>query len=157
MFVAPGPSQGGPRPTIVIYIPACGEQADPVIAINTEGRVLASWGKGLFKVPHSVRVDPDGNIWTVDAGSSLVLEFSPAGVKLLEIAVGEVATGKDCLTPVLCGATDVAFGPDGRPFISDGYGNARILEYTAVRPARAVMGQQGNRPRPISNPPRLRD
>ena len=116
----------------VIYVLARGDQADPVIAINTEGRVLRSWGKGLFKVPHSVRVDPDGNIWTVDAGSSLVLKFSPAGAKLQEIAVGEVATGKDCLTPVLCGTTDVAFGPDGRLFISDGYGNARILEYTAA-------------------------
>jgi DNA-binding beta-propeller fold protein YncE len=130
----------------VIYILARGDQADPVIAINTEGRVLGSWGKGLFKVPHSVRVDRDGNIWTVDAGSSLVLKFSPAGAKLLEIAVGEVATGKDCLTPVLCGTTDVAFGPDGRLFISDGYGNARILEYTAAGRRVRSWGSKGTGP-----------
>jgi hypothetical protein len=30
-----------------------------------------------------------------------------------------------------CGTTDVAFGAKGRFFISDGYANARILEYTA--------------------------
>jgi len=29
------------------------------------------------------------------------------------------------------GATDIAFTPGGRIFISDGYGNNRILEYTA--------------------------
>lgn len=28
------------------------------------------------------------------------------------------------------GATDIAFGPRGHLFITDGYGNARILEYT---------------------------
>ena len=30
-----------------------------------------------------------------------------------------------------CGTTDIAFAPNGHLFISDGYANARILEYTA--------------------------
>src|SRR5271170_6093408 len=49
------------------------------LAVDREGRLLRSWGRGMFTVPHSVRVDPDGNIWTVDAGSSVVLKFSPQG------------------------------------------------------------------------------
>lgn len=129
-----------------VYVLQRGDKADPVIAVNTEGRVLRSWGQGVFAVPHSVRIDPDGNIWTVDAGSSVLLKFTPEGKKLQEIDVGELATGKDCLTPVLCGATDIAFGPNGRLFISDGYGNARILEYTAAGKRVRVWCSKGTGP-----------
>lgn len=114
-----------------VYILQRGDQADPVIALDTDGRVLRSWGKGMYAAPHSIRIDPQGNIWTVDAGNSKLLRFTPQGEKLQEIDVGEIATGAGCAFPGLCGTTDVAFGPDGRLFISDGYGNARILEYTA--------------------------
>ena len=130
----------------VIYILQRGDKADPVIAINRDGRVLRSWGRGMFTVPHGIRVDGDGNIWTVDAGSSMVLKFSPEGRKLAEIAVGEIATGKNCAFPTLCGTTDIAFGPGGRLFISDGYGNPRILEYNASGQRIKVWGQAGSGP-----------
>src|ERR1700686_2449757 len=51
----------------VIYVLQRGDKLDPVIAVDREGRVLRSWGRGMFTVPHSVRVDADGNVWTVDA------------------------------------------------------------------------------------------
>jgi sugar lactone lactonase YvrE len=130
----------------VIYILQRGDKADPVIAVNREGRVLRSWGRGMFTVPHGIRVDADGNIWTVDAGSSMVMKFSPEGKKLGEIAVGEIATGKNCAFPTLCGTTDIAFGPGGRLFISDGYGNARILEYNTAGQRVKVWGQAGSGP-----------
>ena len=62
-----------------IYVLQRGDKADPVIVVDREGHVLRSWGKGMFTVPHSVRIDPEGNIWTVDAGSSVLLKFSPQG------------------------------------------------------------------------------
>ena len=130
----------------VIYLLQRGNQADPVIAVGRDGRVVRSWGKGMFTVPHSVRVDPEGNIWTVDAGSSVLLEFTTAGKKLREIDVGEVAKGSDCAFPTLCGTTDVTFGPDGRLFISDGYGNARILEYTRDGKRLKAWGSKGTGP-----------
>jgi len=130
----------------VIYVLQRGDKADPVIAVDREGRILRSWGKGMYTVPHSVRVDPEGNIWTTDAGSSRILKFSPEGKKLQEIAVGEVATGSDCAFPTLCGTTDITFGPNGRLFISDGYGNARILEYTGDGKRVRVWGSKGTGP-----------
>jgi NHL repeat-containing protein len=130
----------------VIYILQRGEKADPVIAVDQRGRVLRSWGKGMYKVPHSIRVDPDGNLWTVDAGSSMLLKFTPEGKKLQEISVGEVATGSDCAFPNLCGTTDVTFVPNGRLFISDGYGNGRILEYTADGKRVHTWGTKGSGP-----------
>lgn len=109
-----------------IYLLQRGDKADPVIVADSKGRIIHSWGKGLYKIPHSIRVDPQGNVWTTDAGSSLVIEYSPLGKKLLEIKVELPANPRSAF----CGTTDIAFAPNGHLFIADGYGNARILEYT---------------------------
>lgn len=130
----------------VIYVLQRGDKADPVIAVNKDGQTLRSWGKGMFTVPHSVRIDRDGNLWTVDAGSSTILKFTPQGKKLQQIDVGEMAAGDRCAFPTLCGTTDLTFGPNGRLFISDGYGNARILEYTADGKRVRVWGSSGTGP-----------
>jgi hypothetical protein len=129
-----------------IYVLQRGDKADPVIVVDREGRIVRSWGKGMYTVPHSIRIDPAGNIWTVDAGSSVVLKFSPEGKKLQEIDVGEVAPAEKCAFPTLCGTTDITFGPSGRLFISDGYGNARILEYTSDGKRVKVWGSAGSGP-----------
>jgi DNA-binding beta-propeller fold protein YncE len=133
-------------PSGVIYVLQRGDKADPVIAVDKQGKTLRSWGKGMFTVPHSVRVDADGNVWTVDAGSSTILKFTPQGKKLQEISVGEIATGDKCAFPTLCGTTDITFGPNGRLFISDGYGNARILEYAPDGKRVKVWGSAGTGP-----------
>jgi len=108
------------------YLLQRGDAADPIVVVDREGTVVRSWGKGLYATPHSIRVDPDGNVWTTDAKTSVVRKFSPEGRPLLEIEVGGLPEGCD---GAFCGTTDVAFGPGGRIFISDGYRNARILEY----------------------------
>jgi len=112
----------------VIYLLQRGAKADPVIAVDRQGRILRSWGKGLYKIPHSIRIDPAGNVWTTDAASSMVYKFSPQGKQLLEISVGGLPSAP---RSAFCGTTDIAFAPGGRIFISDGYANARILEYAA--------------------------
>ena len=48
--------------TGVLYVLQRGDKADPVLAFNRQGRLLRSWGKGMFKIPHSIRIDPAGNI-----------------------------------------------------------------------------------------------
>ena len=42
-----------------------------------------------FYGPDNMAFDKAGNIWTVDAGNSMVYEFTPAGKKLMEISIGE--------------------------------------------------------------------
>jgi DNA-binding beta-propeller fold protein YncE len=122
--------------------------ADPVIVVNREGKVLRSWGTGMFKIPHSIRVDPKGNIWTVDAASSLVFKFTPEGKKLMEISVG----GQPATKSGFNGTTDIAFAPNGHLFISDGYGNARILEYTADGKRLREWGSAGTGPGQFHQP-----
>lgn len=111
-----------------VYLLQRGDKADPVIAIDRAGTVLRSWGRGRYVMPHAIRVDPQGNVWTTDAASSHVTKYSPAGQVLLDIEVG--GQPSPCRNN-FCSTTDVAFAASGHVFISDGYANARVLEYTA--------------------------
>src|ERR1041385_2661265 len=131
-----------------IYVLHRGEKADPVLALNREGKIVRSWGRGLYKIPHSIRIDPQGNIWTVDSGSSMILKFTPQGEKLMEISVGEQPAGRGATT----GTSDIAFGPNGRIFISDGYGNARVLEYTQKGERVNQWGSHGTGPGQFQQP-----
>ena len=132
----------------LIYVLQRDEESDPVIVVNGDGKVLRSWGKGMFKIPHSIRIDPAGNIWTVDAASSLVYKFTPQGKKLMEISVGGQPETKSAFN----GTTDIAFAPNGHLFISDGYGNARILEYTAGGKKLREWGSAGTGPGQFHQP-----
>ena len=109
------------------YLLQRGDKADPVVAVDRAGTVLRSWGKGLYVMPHAIRVDPQGNVWTADAASSHVIKFSPQGKVLLDIVVGGQPT--PCPNN-FCSTTDIAFAANGHVFISDGYANARVLEYS---------------------------
>jgi hypothetical protein len=62
---------------------------------------------------------------------------------LLKIAVGGHPT--PCPNN-FCGTTDVAFGPNGRIYIADGYANARILEYAADGRKVREWGESGTGP-----------
>ena len=112
----------------LIYLLQRGDHADPIVVMNRDGMVVRSWGAGMYVMPHAIRVDPAGNVWTTDAASSRVIKFSAGGSKLMEIAVGGQPT--PCRNN-FCGTTDIAFARNGHLFIADGYANARILEYTA--------------------------
>ena len=125
-----------------VYLLQRGREADPIVVIDRGGQVLRSWGKGMFTMPHSIRIDPQGNIWTTDAATSMVYKFTPKGQKLMEIAVG--GTPSPCVDQQIfpeserttaannfCGTTDVAFAPNGHVFVADGYANNRVLEYSA--------------------------
>jgi hypothetical protein len=129
--------------TDVTWLIQRGDKADPVIAVDREGRVLHSFGKGLYEIPHAIRLDPEGNVWTVDAGSSTILKFSPKGEKLLQIDVG--GQPEPARSP-FNGTTDIAFAPKGRIFITDGYGNNRVLEYTADGRKVREWGSAGDGP-----------
>ena len=124
------------------------DKADPVLVLDSEGKVLRSWGRGEFNIPHSIRIDPSGNVWTVDAGSSVIIKYSPLGEKLMTITVGE---RPDNGSP-FDGTTDIAFGPNGRLYITDGYGNARVLEYTPDGKRVKQWGKPGTGPGEFSLP-----
>jgi len=123
----------------VIHRPADG---DPVVVLDPKGNFIRSWGKGMYKIPHGIRIDAAGNVWTLDANTSMVYKFTPEGKKLLEISVGDVPDA----TRDFCGATDIAFASNGHVFISDGYCNARVIEYDAAGKKLKQWGKKGTGP-----------
>jgi sugar lactone lactonase YvrE len=105
---------------------------------DQNGNFLKEIGKGYygFEFAHSVRVDAEDNIWTVDEGTNVVTKFSPEGKVLMVLGrrpstvVGAQTTeyqpGQKYL---FCRPTDVAWDPQGDIFISDGYCNNRVMKY----------------------------
>lgn len=43
-----------------------GRPEPPVLALDANGRLLASWGEGLMDFPHGLAVDREGNVWAAD-------------------------------------------------------------------------------------------
>jgi DNA-binding beta-propeller fold protein YncE len=103
------------------------QRVNPMLAEYDEhGNFLRSLGEGLFTHPHGLRIDADGNLWTTDDGSHVVLKLSPAGRVLLVLGRKGVAAESDWLFNQ---PTDVAFGKNGEVYVSDGYGNSRIVQF----------------------------
>src|SRR6266853_3203460 len=108
---------------------------------DKNGIFVKEIGKGYygFEFAHSVRVDLQDNIWTVDEGTNTVTKFSPEGKFLMVLgrrppAVdGAVATAGGPNPPaqkyIFCRPTDVGFDPQGNIFVSDGYCNNRVVKY----------------------------
>src|ERR1700719_4630589 len=126
----------------LIYELQRGDKADPVLVLDTDGGIVKSWGRGEFKLPHSVRVDAAGNIWTIHSSTSAVFKYSSTGKKLLTIHVG----GQPKTDGPFSGATDIAIAPNGHLFVTDGYGNARVIEYSATAHRLRQWGTRGEGP-----------
>ena len=99
----------------------------PVVRFDGRtGAVTGEWGAGRFAMPHGLTIDRDDNVWVTDVALQQVYKFSHEGVLLL--ALGERGVpGID--TSHFDRPTDVAVRPDGAFYVSDGYGNSRVLEF----------------------------
>jgi DNA-binding beta-propeller fold protein YncE len=116
-------------------------------------------GKDLygFSFAHVVRIDKDNNIWCVDEGSNMVIKFSPEGRVLLllgrkpENVEGPPSPGPGESVPALRPdrfnrPTDVAWDSAGNIFISDGYGNSRVVKFDKEGNFIKAWGERGTAP-----------
>jgi DNA-binding beta-propeller fold protein YncE len=98
----------------------------PLMEFDASGKFIRSIADDLFVTAHMVRVDGDDNIWTTDVGSHVVLKLSPEGRVLLALGRMRIP-GDDVLH--FNQPTDVAFDRDGNIYVTDGYGNSRVLKF----------------------------
>jgi len=92
------------------------------------GRQIASWGEDSFIMPHGLTIDSEDNIWLTDVGRHQLFKFDHDGQLLLTL--GERGKpGSDEKHFNL--PTDVAVLADGSFYVSDGYGNTRIVKFSA--------------------------
>jgi DNA-binding beta-propeller fold protein YncE len=135
---------GDSRGNIYVIHRPTDPNGDPVVVLDRTGKVLHTWGRGDYKIPHGIRIDAAGNVWTLDANLSKVFKYTPDGKKLMTIDVGGVPDPKRDF----CGITDIAFNPDGNGhvYIADGYCNGRVLEYDAEGKKVTEWGKRGTGP-----------
>jgi sugar lactone lactonase YvrE len=96
-----------------------------LVVFDRDGTVLRSWDRGPFVDPHGIRVGPDGSLWLTDDGDHTIRRCTLDGEVLQTIGTpGEPApfmSGRPFNKP-----TNLAFGPAGDLYVSDGYGNAHV-------------------------------
>lgn len=107
------------------------------------GRHLRSWGANLFVMPHGLTIDRQGNIWLTDVGLHQVFKFGPDGKLLLVVGEARVP-GAD--QTHFNQPTDIAVLPDGSFYVSDGYGNTRVVKFSAAGEYQFEWGRRGTGP-----------
>jgi peptidylamidoglycolate lyase len=107
------------------------------------GKLLRSWGEGMFTTPHGLAVDHQDNLWVTDVGHHQVYKFSHDGALLMTVGEKDVPglDGRHFNKP-----TDVAVAPDGSFYVSDGYGNSRVAKFSASGKFLFDWGRKGDQP-----------
>jgi len=108
---------------------------------KTTGEIIKNWGADLFIMPHGLEVDKENNIWVTDVALHQVFKFSENGNLLLTLGEAQVA-GNDSTHFNL--PTDVAVADDGSFYVSDGYGNSRIIKFDKNGTYLFEWGKHGN-------------
>jgi hypothetical protein len=104
----------------------------PLVELEPSGRVLKTWGNGMFVWPHGLRIDREGFIWVTDGRTATgrgqqIFKFAPDGRVVLTLGKAGVA-GE---TPeTFNGPCDVAFGNNGDIFVADGHQGSRVVKFT---------------------------
>lgn len=113
-----------------------------ILKLDTKtGRVLNAWGSNLFCWPHGLNVDRDDNIWVTDVGLHQVFKFAPNGTLLMKLGIaGEPGSDSSHFNQ----PTDVAVAMDGSFYVADGYGNSRIVKFSASGKFLFQWGRKGN-------------
>lgn len=146
--------------------PAYAASAAQLLEFGPDGKFIREIGKNLYawSFGHAVRIDKDDNIWAIDKGSDMVIRFNPEG--RVTMVFGRKQEASDETTgplkhpvpplPAEDGrfrqVTDVAFGPDGDIFISDGYINSRIAKADKDGNWIKSWGNRGTNPGEFNTP-----
>jgi streptogramin lyase len=151
---------------------ARGNANPPILEFDPSGKLLRSFGAGLFAYPHGFTIDPDGNVWVSDVndeatvlGTSArnadgvimgheVLKLSASGKVLMMLGKQGVAgNGPDTFDR----PTGVAIAPNGDIFVTDGhYPNkhmsARVVKFSGEGRFVRAWGREGAAPGEFSDP-----
>ncbi len=129
--------------------PLIGTMPDTYISSKTilmldrkNGKLLNSWGSNLFIMPHGLTVDKNNNIWVTDVGLHQVFKFSHEGELLMKLGEAKIA-GND--SAHFNRPTDVAVSGDGSFYVSDGYGNSRIIKFSPTGKYLFQWGTKGDK------------
>jgi hypothetical protein len=145
-----------------------GRSEPPILEFGPSGKLLASFGGGMFAFPHGFTVDAQGNVWASDANASAtvlgmsakdsngairgqqVFKFSPGGKVLMTLGKEGVAgNGPDTFDQ----PSGVAVAPNGDIFVTDGHGkNDRVMKFSKDGRFIKTWGHHGAGPGEFDQP-----
>jgi DNA-binding beta-propeller fold protein YncE len=133
-----------------------------LLEFDADGNFKRTIGDDLygFVFAHAVRVDKDDNLWCVDEGSNMVIEFNPEGRVLMVFgrkpeAVEHQAAGEPSPPQpewMFDRPTDVTWDAAGDIFVSDGYGNSRVVKHDKDGNWVKAWGKRGTAPGEFHTP-----
>ena len=129
----------------------------PILKFDRSGKLIKSWGQGMFVFPHGAYVDREGNFWATDSRGvpgkgHQVFKFSADGKLLMSLGkAGMAGNGRDTFNQ----PTDVVTAPNGDIFVADGHRgspNSRIVKLSKDGTYIKEWGKKGSGPDEISEP-----
>lgn len=128
----------------------------PVQIYAPDGQFIEAWSYNDFSRVHGVTIGPDGLIYIADDRRHVIRVFSPTGSLILTLGTPGVPSDTgvgDVLPRVVKYAgppfnlpTNTAVGLDGSLFVTDGYGNARVHQFSPEGELLASWGEPGSGP-----------
>lgn len=104
------------------------------------GNLLKSWGENLFIMPHGLTVDYENHVWVTDVALHQIFKFTHDGKLLMKIGESSIS-GNDSLHFNM--PTDIAVCEDGSFYVSDGYGNSRVVKFSKTGKYLFEWGKKG--------------
>jgi sugar lactone lactonase YvrE len=146
--------------------PAFAAAATQLLEFDAKGQFVREIGKNLYawSFAHTVKIDPNDNIWVTDKGSDMVIKFDPDGRVLMVFGrkqeasdeeTGPLKHPKPPLPPEdgrFRQVTDVAWDKAGDTFISDGYINSRVAKVDKDGNWLKSWGEPGKGPGQLNTP-----
>jgi len=134
-----------------------GSNLPSILKFDASGKLLKSFGEGMFVFPHGIYVDPQGNIWVTDGQGKdgkgqQVFKFNPDGKVLMTLGKAGVAgDGPDTFNQ----PSDVIVAANGDIFVADGHGgntNARVVKFSKDGKFIKTWGKKGSAPGDFDTP-----
>ena len=112
-----------------------------VLVFDADGKVVDSWGGG-FVDKHGLRVIDD-KVWVTDRERHIVMQFTLDGKLVRTLGTdGRSGLGDSEFNK----PSDVAIAPNGDIYVSDGYGNSRVMRFGADGKFKQSWGKKGDGP-----------
>ncbi|XP_023652166.2 peptidyl-glycine alpha-amidating monooxygenase B isoform X4 [Paramormyrops kingsleyae] len=106
------------------------QQSTILVVDPVKGKVLKASGRNMFYLPHGITTDKSDNYWVTDVALHQVFKLGPDGRDKPLVVLGQAFKPGDDKSH-FCQPTDVAVDSlTGNVYVSDGYCNSRILQFS---------------------------